>query len=159
MFFYVSILFYSFFEFQYLCRLNEHAIIITNLRDYLYHASTLCACDAQLFVEGFTEQEKQGVEKARIKEGSGDIRVWYPLTQTLLARMVFSVSLSFVHSNELTFCFNSRLEIFLSRGVGQKILIYNAKNYRKVCQRKKGLKIFLELRGLSIRLTVERCTA
>ncbi|MCO5564165.1 hypothetical protein L7F22_017821 [Adiantum nelumboides] len=54
--------------------LNEHAIIVTNLRDYLYHVSTLCGCDAQLFVEGFSEEEKQAIEKARIKEGSGEKR-------------------------------------------------------------------------------------
>ncbi|KAI5073103.1 hypothetical protein GOP47_0011116 [Adiantum capillus-veneris] len=70
--------------------MNENAIAFTSLRDYLQYTSTLCSCDVDDFMEDFTLVEKMAIERARVKEASGGRKVWYPLTQSLLARMVFS---------------------------------------------------------------------
>ncbi len=66
-------------------------IVITSLRDYLQYTSTLCSCDVEDFMQDFTPTEKMAIEKARVKEAAGGRKVWYPLTQALLARMVYSV--------------------------------------------------------------------
>lgn len=73
------------------CRMNEEAIIKTNLKDYLYHTSTICSLDASQFIDNFTEAEKKSIEKARAREMQTGKRVWYPLTQAILGPMVYGV--------------------------------------------------------------------
>ncbi|MCO5581150.1 hypothetical protein L7F22_035028 [Adiantum nelumboides] len=72
--------------------MNENAIVVTSLRDYLQYTSTLCSCDVEDFMQDFTPTEKMAIEKARVKEAAGGRKVWYPLTQALLARMVYSAN-------------------------------------------------------------------
>lgn len=74
-----------------LCRMNEEAIIKTNLKDYLYHTSTICSLDGSQIIENFTEVERVSMEKARTQEAQSGKRVWYPLTQSILGPMVYGV--------------------------------------------------------------------
>lgn len=76
---------------QFLFRMHEEAIVITNLKDYLYHTSTLCALDETPLMESFTEAKKNHIASVRAREASMGKRVWYPLTQSILGRMVFAV--------------------------------------------------------------------
>ncbi|MCO5587611.1 hypothetical protein L7F22_041560 [Adiantum nelumboides] len=69
--------------------MNEEAIVKTNLKDYLYHTSTLCACDDAQFIGEFDETEKMSITRARAQEASSGKRVWYPLTQPILGRLVY----------------------------------------------------------------------
>ncbi|KAI5075489.1 hypothetical protein GOP47_0009565, partial [Adiantum capillus-veneris] len=41
--------------------MNEEAIVKTNLKDYLFHTSTLCACDEKKFSQDFDEAEKKSI--------------------------------------------------------------------------------------------------
>lgn len=72
--------------------MNEEAIVKTNLKDYLFHTSTLCACDESQFTKAFTDAEKKSIAKARAQEASSGKRVWYPLTQQILGRLVYGVN-------------------------------------------------------------------
>ncbi|MCO5554820.1 hypothetical protein L7F22_008355 [Adiantum nelumboides] len=69
--------------------MNEEAIVKTNLKDHLYHTSTLCACDEAQFIGEFDETEKMSITRARAQEVSSGKRVWYPLTQPILGRLVY----------------------------------------------------------------------
>ena len=71
--------------------MNEEAIVETNLKDYLYHTSTLCDCDEAQFIEEIEETEKMSITKARAQETSSGKRVWYPLTQSFLGPMVYGL--------------------------------------------------------------------
>lgn len=71
--------------------MHEEAIVITNLKDYLFHTSTLCALDDRSLMESFSEAEKNHIASVRTREASMGKRVWYPLTQSILGRMVFAV--------------------------------------------------------------------
>ena len=72
--------------------MHEEAIVVTNLKDYLFHTSTLCALDETPLMESFSEAEKTHIASVRSREASMGKRVWYPLTQTILGRMVFAMS-------------------------------------------------------------------
>lgn len=74
--------------------MNEEAIVKTNLKDYLYHTSTLCACDEAQFTEEFDENERKSIAKTRAQEASSGKRVWYPLTQPILGRLVYGVNIA-----------------------------------------------------------------
>ena len=73
---------------QFLFRMHEEAIVITNLKDYLFHTSTLCALDEAPLMESFNEAEKKHIAYVRSREASMGKSVWYPLTQTILGHMV-----------------------------------------------------------------------
>ena len=74
--------------------MNEEAIVKTNLKDYLYHTSTLCAFDKAQFIEEFDESEKMSITRARAQEASSGKRVWYPLYQLILGCLVYGVYIS-----------------------------------------------------------------
>ncbi|MCO5574056.1 hypothetical protein L7F22_027833 [Adiantum nelumboides] len=69
--------------------MNEEAIVKTNLKDYLYHTSMLCACDEAQFIGEFDETEKMSITRARAQEASSGKRVWYPFTQPILGCLVY----------------------------------------------------------------------
>lgn len=73
--------------------MNEDAIVKTDLKDYLFLAKTICACNESHLVSSFTQSEKESLERARLKESKFGRRPWYPLTRMLLARIVYAVRL------------------------------------------------------------------
>lgn len=50
--------------------------MVTNLKDYLFHVSTLVHCDPTNLIEGFTDAEKKSIELVRQREISQEKRVW-----------------------------------------------------------------------------------
>ncbi|KAI5076211.1 hypothetical protein GOP47_0008276 [Adiantum capillus-veneris] len=51
--------------------MNENAIVLTSLRDYLQYTSTLCSCDVDDFMEDFTPVDKMAIEKSTCERGFG----------------------------------------------------------------------------------------
>ncbi|KAI5066029.1 hypothetical protein GOP47_0018653 [Adiantum capillus-veneris] len=77
--------------------MNEEAIVKTNLKDYLFHTSTLCACDEKQFSQDFDEAEKRSIVRTRAQEASSGKRTWYPLTQPILDRLVYGVKINVLY--------------------------------------------------------------
>ncbi|MCO5547439.1 hypothetical protein L7F22_000888 [Adiantum nelumboides] len=69
--------------------MNEEAIVKTNLKDYLFHTSTVCSLDPSQFTESFTEEDRRSMDNARARETQTGKRVWYPLTQAILGPIVY----------------------------------------------------------------------
>ncbi|MCO5572195.1 hypothetical protein L7F22_025946 [Adiantum nelumboides] len=72
--------------------MNEEAIVKTNLKDYLFHTSTVCSLDPSQFTESFTEEDRRSMDNARARETQTGKRVWYPLTQAILGPIVYGIS-------------------------------------------------------------------
>lgn len=75
-----------------LCRLNEHAIIVNNLKDYLAYTDNLCKCDPNTYLSTFTTEERESIERSRQIESRLGKKTWYPFTLSILGRMVYAVS-------------------------------------------------------------------
>ena len=73
--------------------MHEEAIFITNLKDYLFHTSTLCALDETYLMESFTEAKKNHIAVVRRREANMEKIMWYPLTQSILGCKISMVSL------------------------------------------------------------------
>ncbi|MCO5566770.1 hypothetical protein L7F22_020450 [Adiantum nelumboides] len=85
--------------------MNEEAIVKTNLKDYLFHTSTVCSLDPSQFTESFTEEDRRSMDNARARETQIGKRVWYPLTQAILGPIVYG-NLSVVNPSNSKEWFN-----------------------------------------------------
>lgn len=76
------------------CRLNEEAVVKTELKDVLFSVRKLGESDASYFESKFTTEELAQVQIVRDLEKRKGILPWYPLTRFMLARIVYNVSTS-----------------------------------------------------------------
>lgn len=74
--------------------LNEHAVIVTNLKDTLVNAANICECD----IKSYLREQPASVAKtleAKKKLESKTSPPWYPLAREDLAQLVYQVDIYF----------------------------------------------------------------
>lgn len=92
--------------------LNEHAVIVTNLKDTLVNATNICECDIKSYISEQPPKIAKTLE-AKKKLESKNSATWYPLARDDMAQLVYQVSFSFNWLNDLHLALSSILQLIL----------------------------------------------